>query len=97
MGGALQFGGVDDYVQLPIGSMIHSLTNSTFATWVNWTGASDWQRIFDFGSSTEVSMYLTPRNGNTGFLRFAITTAGVAGEDQVTATQAWPAAGIMWP
>ena len=42
--GALQFDGVDDYVDLPIGSMIGSLTNSTFLIWANFanTGGA-WQ------------------------------------------------------
>jgi hypothetical protein len=87
--GALQFDGSNDYVSLPIGSLISSLTNSTFATWVNWSGTGgDWQRIFDFGSGTNVNMFLTPRNGTTGTMRFAITTGGAGSEDRTTAPQA---------
>jgi hypothetical protein len=33
--GALAFDGLDDYVSLPIGSLIASLTDCTFATWVD--------------------------------------------------------------
>jgi hypothetical protein len=86
--GALKFDGANDYVQLPIGSVISSLTDSTFATWVNCSGASDWQRIFDFGSGQQINMFVTPRAGGVGRMRFAITTAGGGGEDQATAPQA---------
>ena len=89
IGGALQFDGVNDYAQLPIGSVINSLTNSTFATWVNWSGTGgDWQRVFDFGGTASVNMFFTPCNGQTGSMRFAITNAGESGQDRVTAAQA---------
>ena len=60
--GALEFDGTDDYVDLPIGSLISSLTNSTFATWVDFSNEGGaWQRIFDFGTGTTFYMFLTPR------------------------------------
>ena len=37
IGGALKFDGVNDYVSLPIGSLIRTLTDSTFAIWVNFS------------------------------------------------------------
>ena len=87
--GALRLDGFNDYAQLPIGPLISSLTDSTFATWVNWSGVGgDWQRIFDFGSGINVNMFLTPRTGGTGSMRFAITNAGADNEDQATAPQA---------
>jgi len=79
-------------VELPIGSLIHQLTNCTIMTWVNWSGGPSWQRIFDFGSSTEVNMFLTPMSGyGTGStepyeLRFAITTGGGGAEERVSTT-----------
>ncbi len=89
IGGALQFDGVNDYAQLPIGSLIHSLTDSTFATWVNWSGSGgDWQRVFDFGSTASVNMFFTPCNSQTGSMRFAITNAGESAQDRVTTAQA---------
>jgi hypothetical protein len=89
IGGALKLDGIDDYVQLPIGSMIASLTDSTFATWVNWSGmGGDWQRVFDFGSGQAVNMFLTPRTVAGGSMRFAITLNGGDNEDQATAPQA---------
>lgn len=35
----------------------------TVAAWVRWDGGNNWQRIFDFGSDIEKSMFLTPSNG----------------------------------
>jgi hypothetical protein len=86
--GALQFDGVDDYVDLPIDSLISSLTNSTFATWVDFNSASTgaWQRIFDFGTDTMVYMLLTPRIETTGVMRFAITRGSSGSEQQVNAS-----------
>ncbi len=75
--GGLQLDGLDDYVSLPIGSVINLLNSSTFATWVNFSnGGGEWQRIFDFGNNTTVYMFLSPRIAATGVMRFAITTSG---------------------
>jgi hypothetical protein len=86
IGGAIKLDGVNDYVQLPIGSLISTLTDSTFATWVNWSGVGTWIRIFDFGSGTNAYMFLTPRT-DTGVMCFGITNAGNAAEDRATAPQ----------
>ncbi len=76
-GQAIKFDGVDDYVALPIGNLISTLSDMTVAAWVNWSGAGGiWERIFDFGSSTSVYMFLTPST-NTSTFRFAIRTAAV--------------------
>lgn len=40
------------YVDLPNG-LLSSLTNATVEAWVTWGGGSSWQRIFDFGDSTD--------------------------------------------
>jgi carbonic anhydrase/acetyltransferase-like protein (isoleucine patch superfamily) len=89
--GVLTFDGSNDYVSLPIGSLISSLTNCTFATWVNFSNSGGaWQRIFDFGTGTTVNMFLTPRTGTTGPMRFAITTSGGGGEQQATAPSTLP-------
>jgi hypothetical protein len=83
-GGALEFDGGNDYVELPIGSVINSLTNSTFTTWVNFSNAGGaWQRIFDFGSNTTSYMFLTPRLGTTGSMRFGITIGGGGSPEQL--------------
>lgn len=88
--GALGLDGVDDYVELPIGSLIDQLTDCTIMTWMNWTGEHSWQRIFDFGSSDAVNMFLTPESGEgTGstdpyVLRFAITLGGGGAEQRIS-------------
>jgi hypothetical protein len=78
LNGALQFDGLNDYVSLPIGSVINSLSSATFITWVNWAriGANT-QRIFDIGTGTAAYMFLIPGNGGGGgSMQFNITTAG---------------------
>jgi len=83
-GMALTLDGEDDYVELPIGSTVSTLTDCTIATWVNWSGeGDDWQRIFDIGTGTTVNMFLTPSNGS--IMRFAITTGGNGAESQLSA------------
>ena len=51
------------YLDLPNG-LISSLSNATIEIWVTWTGTAggEWQRIFDFGSSTMAEG--TPGNGS---------------------------------
>jgi hypothetical protein len=89
--GALSFDGNNDYVELSIGSLINELTNCTFMTWVDFSNAGgSWQRIFDFGTGTEVNMFLTPRTDINGPLRFAITISGNFNEDQTTAPTTLP-------
>jgi hypothetical protein len=88
LGGALQCDGADDYVALPIGPLISSLTNSTFTIWANYSQAGgNWQRLFDIGTGETVNMFLTPAIGgsNTGVMRFAITTGGSGAESQLSA------------
>jgi hypothetical protein len=92
LGQAIRCDGVDDYVELPIGSLIGSLTNSTFATWANFANAGGaWQRIFDFGNDTVAYMFLTPRMGTAGAMRFGITIEGGGAPEQlVTAPTTLP-------
>jgi len=91
IGGALEFDGSNDYVELPIGSLISSLTNSTFAIWVDFSNeGGGWQRILDFGTGTIVNMFLTPRMGTDGLMRFAITIDTYNDEDQTTAQATLP-------
>ena len=84
-GQALQLDGFADYVELPIGPVLSELTDATFATWVNFSSTGgDWQRIFDFGSSsTGGYMFLCPRIP-AGPIRFAITPA--SGSESVIQT-----------
>lgn len=75
--GALAFDGNNDYVDLPIGNVISTLTDSTFAMWVNFSNSGGaWQRVFDFGNGTGSYLFLSPRIGTTGSMRFAIKAPG---------------------
>jgi hypothetical protein len=90
-GGGLAFDGNGDYVELPISPLLSSLTNSTFATWVDFSNqGGSWQRIFDFGIDTTYNMFLTPRTDTAGPMRFAITITSYNDEDQTTAPRTLP-------
>jgi len=86
---AVHLDGKDDYVSLPIGKLISSLGDSTFAVWVNvdaTTGYSQWQRIFDFGNDDSTYMMLTPRSERENQdMRFAIAAGGSYMDEDVTA------------
>ena len=88
-GNAVDLDGTNQYVSLPTG-VVSTLNNFTIATWVNLDAASSWSRIFDFGSGTTSYMFLSPANGATGTVRFAITTSGGGGEQQINGTSALP-------
>jgi hypothetical protein len=89
-GTALSLDGLNDYVSLPIGPVISTLTDCTIATWVNWSGQGNaWQRIFDFGTGETVYMFLTG-NASGGSLRFAITISGNTNEDLTTSPGGLP-------
>jgi hypothetical protein len=89
-GRALQFDGTSTYVDLPLGTVMPSLTSVTIATHVNFGGGNgSWQRIFDFGTGNTNYMFLTPRQGTAGAVRFAIRTAAV-GEQGVNSPAAMP-------
>jgi hypothetical protein len=62
--GALQLDGVDDYVQLDIGTLVPTLEETTLTIWFNWAGGDDWQRIIDIGSSTSNYIYITTSAGS---------------------------------
>lgn len=87
-GNAVDLDGTNDYVSLPTG-VVSTLGNFTISTWVNLDSASPGSRIFDFGSGTTNYLCLTPANGATGPVRFAITTGG-GGEQTINGTSALP-------
>jgi hypothetical protein len=63
------------FVQLPY--RIADSDELSVAMWVKWnTSTTQWQRIFDFGNDTEHYMFLTPNNGATSKMRFAIKNGG---------------------
>jgi arabinan endo-1,5-alpha-L-arabinosidase len=85
-GNVLYLDGATNYVSLPL-----SVGNaSTFAAWVNWRGGGAWQRVFDFGHDTTNYFFLTPMAAS-GAMRFAISTNGPGGEQQINAPFPLPA------
>ncbi len=68
----ITFNGTDSYVNLPYN--VGDMPCLTFCAWVNPNSATAWQRIFDFGNSTDNYMFLTPSNGSR--LRFEICHDG---------------------
>ena len=86
------FDGIDDHVDLPIGSLLGSLSDITVATWVDFSNeGGNWQRIFDFGTSSSAGyMFLCPRTGAAGPIRFAITPTAGGGESFVDTSSTLP-------
>lgn len=84
---ALDLNGTTQYLRLP--ADIASSPALTIATWVQWRGGDNWQRIFDFGNGTGEYIYLTPAAGNNlNAMRLGIRYAG---QDQfLTASAALP-------
>jgi hypothetical protein len=77
------------YVTLPAG-LLANACEATIATWVWVNGNTNWQRIFDFGRDTNVYMFLTPRNGGSNVLRFAITIGGNQVEQRLEGSEPLP-------
>ena len=77
-GNAVRFTGGS--ASLPVG-IVSGLADFTIAAWVKPDSIATWQRIFDFGSSTSSTMFLTTRPTTTGGLRFAINAG--SGEQRV--------------
>lgn len=70
------------HVVIPSG-VVSAMTDFTVAAWVKLNSISNWARLFDFGSGTSSYMFLTPQNGGTGSVRFAILTSGGVGEQVI--------------
>jgi hypothetical protein len=88
-GGAFSGGGqltlsanAAQYVSLPAG-VVGGMSNLTVLAWVNLNTVSNGSRIFDFGNSTTVAMYLTAQNAATTNLYFAITTNSYTTEQPI--------------
>lgn len=78
--GALSFDGDNDFVTLPIGELISTLSDVTITTWADFSNSGGaWQRIWDFGSGSGNNpyMFLCARVGTSGVVRFAIRTATI--------------------
>lgn len=87
-GNAVNLSGAGAYVQLPAG-ILAGASAFSFACWVRIDTATNWARVFDFGSGTGVNMFLATRNG-AGLPRFAITTIGAGGEQRIDGPTALP-------
>jgi hypothetical protein len=80
---AIALNGSNAFIQLP--ANLANQQEITIATWVYWNGgATTGQRIFDFGNSETVYMFLTPKV-LFGGLRFAIRNGG-GSEQQLNST-----------
>jgi hypothetical protein len=88
LGNALSLCGNGEYVGLPNG-IVSGLHDFTISAWVNPSANTAWSRLFDFGTGTGSYMFLTMSAGG-GPLRFAITTSGGGGEQQITGTGTLP-------
>ena len=88
-GNAVSLDGVNDHVSLPAG-VVGSLNNFTIAFWARLDALADGAPLFDFGTGATSYLRLTARDGSTGALRFAITTAGAAAEQRVDGAAALP-------
>ncbi|WP_187262022.1 cellulase family glycosylhydrolase [Pontibacter beigongshangensis] len=58
------------YAKLPEG-IVSTLDDFTISGWVRPSANTNWGRLFDFGNSTSY-MYLVPRNGTDGRVRYSI-------------------------
>ncbi|MBP2707890.1 RICIN domain-containing protein [Microbispora sp. RL4-1S] len=88
LGKALALSGSNQYVNVPRGAVSGVTGDFTISAWVNPAKNSTWSRLFDFGTGTSKYMFLTVNKG-TG-LRFAITTGGAGGEQQINSTTTLP-------
>jgi hypothetical protein len=83
-GKTLSFTG-NEYIQLD-NDPLASATSFTFEAMIYWTdNSTQWQRFFDFGNNTNVNMFFTPKS-SSGYARYAITTTGSGGEQQINTT-----------
>ncbi len=78
--GAVVLGGgaTGSYVDLP-NKLISSLTSATLEAWVTWGGGGAWQRLFDFGDSTNATPEDNPANGKSYLFLTPSTAADATG------------------
>jgi hypothetical protein len=91
-GNAARIAGGTQRVNLPA-NIVQGCTDLTIAAWVRLTtNTSDWARIFDVGSSSNVYAMLSPRFNMTNSLGFAITLGGIGGEQRLVYGYTFPTA-----
>jgi len=73
--GALQFDGMNDYVDLPIGQLVSTLNESTMTIWVDFSDPQGGvlRPILNVGTDTTNYAYLSPRFDTSGAMHAAIT------------------------
>jgi hypothetical protein len=81
IGNAVPLAGGGDYVNLPA-NIASGLSDFTISAWVKPSAITTWSRVFDFGTGTGNYMFLTVNAGSGP--RFAITTTGGGGEQQLS-------------
>ncbi|MEN0084418.1 MAG: RICIN domain-containing protein [Leifsonia sp.] len=84
IGSALSFCNSTAYATLPTGAVSSLTGDYTVSAWVNPASNASWQRLFDIGSSSNASMFLTLNDGTE--LRYAITTSGAGGEQRLNSS-----------
>ncbi|MBO0773530.1 MAG: LamG domain-containing protein, partial [Actinobacteria bacterium] len=87
IGNAVPLNGSGDYVNLP-GNIASGLSDFTISAWVKPNAIPTWSRVFDFGTGTGNYMFLTVNAGSGP--RFAITTSGPGGEQQLSSSTQLP-------
>lgn len=85
---AVSLSGTTNYATLPTG-VVAGLNNFTVSAWVKLNNATNWPRIFNFGTGSTSFMYLLPRNGS-GNAQFGITTSGWNGQQQINTNYTFP-------
>jgi hypothetical protein len=74
-GRAIEFNGIDQFATLPVG--LAEAEELSLAVWVRWNGGEAMQRIFDFGSDGDKTVYLTPATaGGRPRMRFVFRHGG---------------------
>jgi hypothetical protein len=87
-GNAVALDGSSGYVSLP-DTLGADLGDFSIAAWAYWNGGSPNQRVFDFGTSTDHYMFLTPRHGS-GVVRFAMSLTSYRAEQAISGSAALP-------
>ncbi|MCO5995813.1 RICIN domain-containing protein [Actinoallomurus rhizosphaericola] len=88
LGKALSFCNSTAYATLPDGAVSGLTGDYTVSAWVDPAANAGWSRLFDIGTGSNASMFLTLNDGKE--LRYAITTSGAGGEQRINGTGLLP-------
>ncbi|WP_225844793.1 RICIN domain-containing protein [Streptomyces sp. HPF1205] len=88
IGSALSFCNTTGYVSLPTGVVSGLTGDYTVSAWVKPAANATWSRLFDIGTGSGASMFLTVNDGKE--LRYAITTGGAGSEQRINGTGTLP-------